>query len=245
MYQNPDHGIVDPLTGTLLWIGLAAMVLSWRGGNLPRYGDLLIVVSFFSLLFVLAFVINQAPNYTRMLVLLPFAAYGAARGLYWLSSQVGRGLRSLTSFRSGRIRTTLFGAGILIVGFLNFQIVGDYVRYSWEEGSIRGSTARYLMARTDELDFDIYVVANAEYPYYEWGDPDLWTNWAGFFADPDQALKVLEPAVFLDTFPSPPFVAFMSRDLFEIAREDLYAEFSDLEIEYMMPDKSVLAMEIR
>ena len=119
------------------------------------------------------------------------------------------------------------------------------MRFSWEEGSIRGSTARYLMARTDELDFDIYVVANAEYPYYEWGDPDLWLNWAGFFADPDQALKVLEPAAFLGTFPSPPFVAFMSRDLFEIAREDLYAEFSDLEIEYMMPDKSVLAMEIR
>ena len=245
MYQNPDHGIVDPLTGTLLWIGLAAIVLSWRGGNLPRYGDLLTVVSFFSLLFVLAFVINQAPNYTRMLVLLPFAAYGAARGLYWLASQVGRGMRSLTSIRSGRIRTTLFGAGIIIVGFLNFQIVGDYVRFSWEEGSIRGSTARYLMARTDELDFDIYVVANAEYPYYEWGDPDLWLNWAGFFADPDQALKVLEPAAFLDTTPSPPFVAFMSRGLFEIAREDLYAEFSDLEIEYMMPDKSVLAMEIR
>ena len=58
MYRNPHAGFSDPLTGALIWIGLITVIVGWRRGKLPRYGDLLAVLSFTSLLLVLAFVIN-------------------------------------------------------------------------------------------------------------------------------------------------------------------------------------------
>ena len=243
MYRNPHAGFTDPLTGALVWIGLISVVLSWRRRNLPRFGDLLAVISFISLLFVLAFVINQAPNFARMLIVLPFAAYLAAKGLDWFSNAMGRLAKSKLDFDSDLIKASIFAGGILIIGFWNFKIVGDYIQFAWEEGDIRGATARYILARSDEPDMEFFVVANSEYPYYDWGDPEVWMDWASFFADPDHELEVTEPADFLAADLAPPFVAFMSARYFKIIENDLTANFPGFSIQEMLPDGSVIAME--
>lgn len=245
MYRNPHAGFSDPLTGTLVWIGLITVMLGWRRGNLPRFGDLLAVLSFSSLLLVLAFVINQAPNFARMLILLPFAAYLAAKGLDWISSAAGRLAESRLDFKPDLIKASLFAVGILVIGFWNFNIVGDYIQFTWEEGDVRGATARYILARSDEPEFEFVVVANGEYPYYDWGEPDVWLDWAGFFADPDHKVSVSDPVEFRQADVAPPFVAFMSAEFFELAGQDLYEKYPSLSIQEMVPDGSVIAMEVR
>ena len=245
MYRNPHAGFSDPLTGAFVWIGLITVMAGWRGRNLPQFGDLLAVLSFISLLIVLAFVINQAPNFARMLIVLPFAAYLAAKGLDWISSAIGRLAQSELDFNPDWIKASLFAIGILVIGFWNFKIVGDYIQFAWEDGDVRGATARYILARSDEPEFEFIVVANGEYPYYEWGEPEVWLDWAGFFADDDHEVEISDPAEFLQGDLAPPFAAFMSTGLFELAGQDLYVKYPGLSIQEMHPDGSVIAMEVR
>lgn len=74
IYDNLGHGFVDPLTGILLWFGVGLI-----GVRLVRRraaeGPLLAIVGFLILWVSFAFVVNKAPNYTRLLVTLPFVAY--------------------------------------------------------------------------------------------------------------------------------------------------------------------------
>ena len=110
---------------------------------------------------------------------------------------------------------------------------------------MRGATARYILARSDEPEFEFFVVANSEYPYYDWGEPDVWLDWAGFFADPDHEVKIIDPAEFQQADVAPPFVAFLSASLFELASQDLFFSYPGLSIQEMLPDGSVIAMEVR
>ena len=82
IYDNPNHGFVDPLTGILLWLGLGVVsvrLLRRRGDEGP-YSQL---VSFVILWLSFAFVVNKAPNYTRLMVTLPFVGYFVAEGVRW------------------------------------------------------------------------------------------------------------------------------------------------------------------
>ena len=243
MYRNPDHGFVDPLTGAMLWVGLLSVVLSWRAGRLPRYGDLLAVSSFVFLLLLLALVINQAPNYTRMLVALPFAAYLAAKGLKSVSQYAGRLIRAQVTIENAQLESAFLITGLLVIGLWNFKFVGDYIQFSWEDGSIRGATARYLLERADDEDTDVFLIADDEYPYYDWGDREVWMDWVGFFTGPDQDAIFMEPDDFLDAPPDAPFVVLLSNDLFELARDRLDPQYPNLALQAMHPDGSVVAVQ--
>jgi hypothetical protein len=69
-YFNPGHGFSDPITGLVLWVGL--IWLFARKRDKPEV--LLITSGMFLQLFLFAFVVNKAPNYGRLLVILPFVS---------------------------------------------------------------------------------------------------------------------------------------------------------------------------
>ena len=73
IYINYGHGLVDPLTGVLLWIGV--LVVGWRVIRGKDGLALLPLTALLSLWLSFALLVNKAPNYTRLLVLLPFVAY--------------------------------------------------------------------------------------------------------------------------------------------------------------------------
>ena len=117
IYVNRGHGFVDPLTGILLWLGLGLVVFSLVRRELDE-GELLAAVGFVILWLGSALLVNKAPNYTRLLVTLPFAAYLVTIAVRWLA---------------GRWRSLRPGAALVTGGFLaalvvwNLAIAWDYV----------------------------------------------------------------------------------------------------------------------
>lgn len=244
MYANPEHGFVDPLTGILLWVGLGAIANTWRRGDRARLGDLLAVVGFMSLWLTLAFVVNQAPNYTRMLGLLPFAAYLAAKGLEWLSTIPRRLVGSRIEALSLSVRSAGFVVGLLAIGVWNLGIVGDYIVFAWEDGSIRGATARYIDARAHIANYSYHLFAGQEHRYYTWGEEREWREWIGFFTADGQQVQV-EPAEECgDLGMNPPFTAFMSAAVWEQCGPLLVEEYPKAKIHYTHPSGSRLAVEV-
>ena len=70
IYPNFGHGIVDPLTGALLWFGALVVLVAavrHRGNPLALFP----LVGFLVLWLAFAFLVGQAPDYPRMLVILP------------------------------------------------------------------------------------------------------------------------------------------------------------------------------
>ena len=86
IYKNAGHGFADPLTGILLWLGAGVVgvgLVRRRAGP----GALLMLLSFVVLWLSFAFIVNEAPNYTRLLVVVPFSAYLVTEGVRWLAGR--------------------------------------------------------------------------------------------------------------------------------------------------------------
>ncbi len=244
MYTNPDHGFVDPLTGILLWIGLGSVAWGWRAGIRPRAGEVLAVVGFVSLWLAFAFLINQAPNYTRMLPVLPFVAYLAAKGLDWLSTAPRRIIGERIELLSFSLRSTLFVLGLLTVGLLNLAIVGEYITFAWEDGSIRGATARYVEARAGIQGYYYHLYADQEQRYFVWGEELEWREWINFFLGEEQQLEVEPPQACSDLGMNFPFTVFMASSVWEQCGPLLVDEFPEAEVRYMQPNGSRVAVEV-
>ena len=87
-YYNPEHGFVDPLTGVLLWIGVAVTAVRfWRR---RESGDLLFLVGFLTLYLSFAFLVSPKRRTTRRwIVVVPFVAYLAVQAIRFLASAPG------------------------------------------------------------------------------------------------------------------------------------------------------------
>ncbi len=78
-YSNPGHGFVDPVTAALLWIGvMVTAVQLWRRAELWSWLPFGCFVAFW---LAFAMLVNKAPSYARLLIVLPFVGYLAAVGL--------------------------------------------------------------------------------------------------------------------------------------------------------------------
>ena len=84
IYPNFGHGIVDPLTGALLWLGVLTVLLRAIFRRGPPW-SIFPLVGFLLLWLVFAFLVGQAPDYPRMLVILPFVAYLVTEGIRLLA----------------------------------------------------------------------------------------------------------------------------------------------------------------
>jgi len=84
IYPNRGHGIVDPLTRALLWLGAATVLVR----AIRRKGEpwnLVPLVAFLVLWLAFSFLVGQAPDYPRMLIVLPFVAYLVTEGIRLLA----------------------------------------------------------------------------------------------------------------------------------------------------------------
>ena len=126
IYPNRGHGFVDPLTGILLWLGVAVAVYRLSRAPTRRSGDLLALIGFGVLYLSSAFLITKAPNYTRLLVTLPFVAYLAAIAVETLATLAAAAFERLSK-RSGRFLLT--SAAIALAGAVaiwNLAIFQDF-----------------------------------------------------------------------------------------------------------------------
>jgi hypothetical protein len=99
----------------------------------------------FAIVFLsLAFLVNKAPNYTRLLVALPFVAFLVAAGVRMLAGLLGRlaGRRG-SGYATATAAVVSVGALVLVVG-ANLSIAWDFVQAGRQQGDSIGNTGRYI-----------------------------------------------------------------------------------------------------
>jgi hypothetical protein len=245
IYVNSGHGFVDPLTGILVWVGagvlLLALILQRRR---EEPWPLLMLSSFIVLWLGFAFIVNKAPNYTRLLIAVPFVAYLVTMAVRFLAQQAEQLLA-----RSGRRLTpaptvAIASAVLVAIGALNLAIAWDYVDRGRTNGDPIGSTARYMGDRPGE---QFYLVgdSNGPYPYFSWGNEGWWQDWLAHVS-PNAKLEAAVPSTQVAALqPQPPFALLMSRALLDQAGPALAERYPTGRVRNVMPDGTLVAFEVR
>lgn len=245
IYVNPGHSFVDPATGVLIWIGLAFTSLQIVFRSRKRVEDFLMIGSFLLLWLTFAFLINKAPAYTRLLVILPFVAYLAFEGLKTISNMAAALVGKVRPEASPNIvRTAVICLGLSAIVIWNLTIYGDFVQEGFAKGDDVGGTARYVESRRDIHNYSFYLAASNEYPYYSWGEPWQWEGWVGFFAADDHRVQVLSPKDFVDEIGDPPFTIFMGQNLWKESQFVLANLYPAYVVHSIKPDASLIAVEV-
>jgi hypothetical protein len=235
IYPNYGHGFVDPLTGIVLWLGVGLTVFALvRRRAEPE--ALLMLAGFLVLWLSLAFLVNKAPNYTRLLVTLPFVAYLVTQAVRWLA---------------GRWRSLRFGpqvvVGAFVIAFLafNLSIAWDYIQQGRRTGEAIGSTGRYVDSHQSIPGERFYVVSSDASPYYVWGDVNASINRIEEFSGTKQPPGVVDPAALKDFQAPAPFALFMRREAWAGAAAELAARYPRGRIRNITPDGARVVLDVR
>lgn len=257
LYDNRNHGFADPATGILLWAGflVAASRLirhvrrskteSREAFTAANLGNLIALTGFLVLYFSLALLITKAPNYQRLLMILPFVAYLAATALWWIVDAIVSAAGSrLTSFGSRAIRSLAIGAAVAGILTANLVIFGDFVRKGNREGHEVGSTGRFVEARKSEAGHTWILAADKDNLYYWWGEPVWWQGWLGVFAGPNQPVRVIPPSA-LDTLETPRgSTVFIASVVWKKHEREFRATHGVTSVKAVLPGGRLLAVEV-
>ena len=166
-----DHGCIYANRGPrlrrsadrlLLWLGVGVVGLgicrtARRRRRVPALG------SFVALWLSFALLINKAPNYTRLLITLPFVAYLVTQAVRWLAGR-------WRSVRHGP--AAIVGAVLVIVVVSNLAIAWDFVQTGRESGETIGNTGRYVEAHKDIPGEQFFIDTLQQYVEEAWpGSP--------------------------------------------------------------------------
>ena len=242
IYVNQGHGFIDPLTGIFLWIGFLIILLRWNKDE----KSFLILAGFLFYLLIFSFVVNLSPNYTRLLVTLPFVSYLSIIGLTRVSEFFGKIHKKLKPNHKFSVTNVVFVFFLLIIVSWNLSILGDFAMKGIDEGDLIGGTARYVEERKHIETYTFYLVVSDIYPYYTWGDPYGWKqDRIGFFANSSQNVTILSPEEMIESLGTPPFTIFMSGKLWEKSQKTIFNQYPNLTIYNIKPDGSKLAIEVK
>ena len=235
IYDNPHHGFVDPLTGILLWLGFG-VVLVRLARNRADEGALLAIVSFVILWLAFAFVVNKAPNYTRLMVTLPFVGYFVAEAV---------------RFASGRWRPIRHAPAVLaavtlgVIVVWNLAIAKDFIDLGKQKGEAIGSTGRYVAAHANTPGQRFYIATSDESPYYSFGSSETALDRLKLFADsPNQVVAAINPSNLAGFSAPPPFSLFMTRYSWQLAAGPLADRFPRGRIRDVSPDGTFVVLEV-
>lgn len=244
IYINPGHGFVDPVTGILVWVGVGAVGL-WliRRRRRDEPWPLLMLSSFIVLWLGFAFLINQAPKYPRLLIILPFVAYLVTEAVRLVAGQADRFLSRLGRRRDRWPSVAIASAVLAVIGAWNLAIAWDYIDRGRTEGEPIGSTARYVADHPDQQ-FFLIGDENGPYPYFSWGLAQWWHDWVARVSPQAKLADPVGSAEIGSLQPQPPFTFLMSRLLLQSAGADLADRFPNGRVRNVLPDGTLVAFEV-
>jgi hypothetical protein len=242
IYPNENHGFVDPITGILIWIGVVwvARKLLLKSNKEERLQSIFMLSSFFCLYFLFTFALTKTPNYTRLLITLPFVSYLAAEPLSSLAKMFT--LKKGSWHHLGKVLTS----GILLLLFgSNLWIFRDFLVVGWKEGNNVGGTIRYIESKKDQESYSFYLSASSAYPYYSWGTSQYWHSWTAAFSKQSQSTAYIPPGQLKEHPFTLPCTIFLQRRLWQENKPFLDSRFPDqIKIMPITPDQRLLAIEI-
>jgi hypothetical protein len=228
------HGFLDPISGILLWVGLL-LALRCKGSARKDMG-LLASVGFLSVWFFLTFILDKAPNYTRLLVILPFIGYFVITAWMFLCQRT-----------APRFYPSCFAAGVLIILFWNAMIFRDVMNRDFEHRNEIGGMFRYIEDRLDLPRYHFYVVEEAGHPFLRYWRPpqyDVLPNIAALLPESHPLRRISVAAVWL-LRPIPPYTLFMPHDLWTQIEWVYKKSYSHLDIQSVCDDEDLLAIEVQ
>jgi tetratricopeptide (TPR) repeat protein len=238
-YQNPGHGFVDPLSGVLIWLGFLRVLTFLSGQLAARF----MLSGFLLQIFLFSFIVTKAPNYTRLLVVLPFAAYFVAWGLDMFATAARNLLRSSRGNAGQAASLAIFLLGNLTIIASNFFIYQDYVRQGAAHGDPIGGTARYMEARRHQPEHLFITAASVDFPYYFWEDTGSWYYRMKPFLASKQHCCVMSPEDLTSVRIEPPFSIFMDGKLWALKGKDLLKMYPHLIVHKIYSDTQLIAVE--
>ena len=253
IYANFNHGFVDPITGALLWLGFVlagarvvrnrASLLSDTESGVAALADLTALVGFLVIYLSCALVITKAPNYTRLLVVLPFVSYLAGTALWRPADWLTRGIAAARTRAS--VRVAIVCVGVSMVALWNISMFNDFVAVGRKDGNDVGSTGRYMEARKNAAGYAWVLAADKTHPYYNWGDAWQWKGWAGFFAGPNQSTQVSAVADLPSLNLPGNFTVFITNTAWQSAETEFRVRHPLYEVNWLTPDARLLAVDVR
>jgi hypothetical protein len=244
IYGDKGHGIVDPLTGALLWIGALAVFVRVVRRRGPPW-TLLPLTSFLALWLIYAFVIGQAPDYSRMLIVLPFVAYLVAEAVRALAEIAQRLLSARRRFAPA-LPLAAGVAAVLAIGVWNGFIGWDYIDKGQKAGDDIGSTGRYVQKHSRNPKQRFFIAADeTQFKYYEWGWPSTWEARIRLFAaDNSQVGGVIAPSQLGQFSATAPFTVFTRNDLWSQVQSQFQTRYPDARVDRITPDGRLLAVNV-
>lgn len=234
IYVNPGHGFVDPLTGILLWLGVGIVAIGLIRRRREDEGALLMLIGFLVLWLSFAFAVNKAPNYTRLLVTLPFVAFFVVESLRWLVD---------------RWRSTRFGPPLILGAFVtalvvwNVSIGWDFIQQGRRAGDPIGSTGRYAHAHENVPGQKYFVASSDSTPYYIWGNVSASIERISLFSG-DVRPQAVDPQALLQFTAAPPFALFMRREVWQPVATQLADRYPRGRIRNVSPDGTRVVFEV-
>jgi hypothetical protein len=243
-YPNLEHGFVDPLTGILLWVGVGVLVVRLLRRREEPWA-LLPLGSFLAMWLALAFLINKAPNYPRMLITLPFVAYLVTVAVRAIVQPLRERLARRGRARGARAVGGLAAVTVAAIAVWNLAIAWDFVSLGQRTGDDIGGTGRYITSHSHVEGVRFYLSASEDlYPYYVWGTPHMWHERMVIFTDDDgQIGDLVEPAGLASFSPQGPFVLFMNRDLYSLYAGELARKYPQARVHSVTSDGRLVAFD--
>ncbi len=241
MYWNPGYGFVDFLTGIFLWVGVFAVIR--RKKNRDLY--LPVITQFAVVWLFISFLTTKNPNYTRLLILLPYAIIFAYKGVEefakFIAVFVARQRQVLT------YKYRIITAVTILIVALNISNYGNFISGGLRERYAPGATMRYVYSRRFVANTHYYYVSDKQHPYFWFGE-NAWLYWLKMFTNPDQTVELLLPEHLLnDNEPillRAPAVLLLSSDLWELSREKVLRQHPNATIYFTSGDRKQIAIEI-
>ena len=244
IYPNFGHGIVDPITGALLWLGALTVLFRAISGRGPPW-SLFPLVGFLLLWLMFAFLVGQAPDYPRMLLILPFVALLVAEAIRLLA---GAAARVVAAPRLRRVAPAAVAvAALLAIGTWNGFIGWDFIHTGQFYGDDIGGTGRFVQSHSGIPGERFYISADeGSLAYYVWGTPDIWRQRLQLFTREDsQVGGVVDPRLLPRFNVDPPFVIFMRAELWNRVKHDFERRYGHVGVHEITPDGLHLAIGVR
>lgn len=241
-YCNRNHGFLDPGSGLLVWAGLLHLLR--RRDKRPEHRFM--IGGLLALWLAFAFLVNKAPNYGRLLILLPFVAFFATEGLGSVCRGVLHALARIGWNGSSFLRGFAF-PGLIVLALVNWNlsIYGDYVRKGLEDGEEVGGTVRYVEGRKSAPRYSFLLASSRDYPY-DWRNPaDGALYWIRSMAGAGQEARRIAPEEVTRVSCARPFTLFMTGKLWSKTGPELTRLYPGGAMHSITTGAGFVALEVR
>ena len=188
-YYNPVRPLLDPVSGSLVWLGLglAATRLRRRGMALAAIG--------FVLVYAAGFATEGAPVHGRLLIAFPFVAVLAAEALVGLV-----GALAPEGSRRRPLRPWALALAVVAIAIGNLVAFRGFVRHQMTAGrndavtaigrtldvgiGFEGPLRRYFgQGKSWDRRHRVFFHSEEGAPLFRWAEERDWHAWISFFAD--------------------------------------------------------------